>query len=80
MVLEKILKSPLDCKDIKSVNTKGNQPWTFIGGTEGEAEAEAEAPVVWPLDAKNWLIEKDPDAGKDWGQNEKVAAEDDMVR
>ena len=78
MVLEKILKSPLDCKDIKSVNTKGNQPWTFIGGTE--AEAEAEAPVVWPLDAKNWLIEKDPDAGKDWGQNEKVAAEDDMVR
>ena len=76
MVLEKSLKSPSDCKEIKPVNTKGNQPWMFIGRTD----AEAEAPVVWPLHAKSRLIEKGPDAEKDWGQNEKVAAEDEMVR
>ena len=61
MVLEKTLVSPLDCKEIKPVNPKGNQPWIFIGRTV----AEAEAPVLWPLDAKNWLIGKDPGAGKD---------------
>ena len=66
----------LDCKEIKPVNTKGNQPWIFIERTD----AEAEAPAVGPLDAKSWLIEKDPDAGKDWGHIEKVAAENEMVR
>ena len=60
VVLEKTLKSPLDFKKIKPVNPKGNQPWIFIGRTE------AEAPILWPPDAKSWLIEKDPDAGKDW--------------
>ena len=60
MVLEKALESPLDCKEIKSVNPKGNQSWTFIGRTD----AEAEAPILWPPDAKNWLLGKDPDAGK----------------
>ena len=63
MVLEKTLESPLDCKDIKPVNPKGNQPRILIGRTD--AEAEAEAPILWPPDAKNWLIGKDPDAGKD---------------
>ena len=61
MVLEKTLVSPLDCKEVKPVNPKGNQPWIFIGRTV----AEAEAPVLWPLDAKSWLIGKDPGAGKD---------------
>ena len=61
MVLEKTLESPLDWKEIKLVNLKGNQPWIFVGRTD----AEAEAPVLWPPDAKNWLIGKDPDAGKD---------------
>ena len=66
-MLEKIPESPLDCKEIKPVNPKGNQPWIFIGRTD----AEAEAPILWPPDVKNWLIWKDPDAGKDWRQKEK---------
>ena len=61
-VMLKTLKSPLDCKDIKLVNCKGNQSWIFIGRTD----AEAETPILWPPDAKNWLTGKDPDAGKDW--------------
>ena len=67
VVLEKILESPLDCKEIKPVNPKGNQSWIFIGKTD----AEAEASVPWPPDAKNWLTGKHPDAGKDWRQKEK---------
>ena len=74
VVLEKSLESPLDCK-IKPVNPKGNQPWIFIG----RIDAEAEAPILWPLDAKSWLIGKNTDTGKDWGQKEKVATEDKMV-
>ena len=65
-------ESPLDCK-IKLVNPKGNQPWIFIGRTD------AEALIVWPPDSKSWLIRKDPDAGKDWGQEEKGTTEDEMV-
>ena len=76
MVLEKILERPLDSKEIKPVNPKGNQPWVFIRKTD----AEAEALILWPPDVKSWLIVKDPDAGKDWGQEEKGVAEDDMVR
>jgi len=75
VVLEKTLESPLDSKEIKPVNPKGNQPWIFIGRTE----AEAEAPIIWPPDVKSWLIGKDLDAGKDWGQEEKGAIEDEMV-
>ena len=75
VVLEKILESPLDCTEIKPVNPKGIQPWTFIGRTA----AETEAPVLWPPDAKSQLIGKDPDAGKDWRQEEKGAMEDKMV-
>ena len=63
MVLEESLESPLDCKEIKPANPKGDQSWVFIGRTD--AEAEAEAPILWPLDGKNRLIGKDPDAGKD---------------
>ena len=74
MVLEKTLKSSLDCKEIKLVNPKGNQPWIFIGKTD----AEAEAPILWPPDMKGQLIRKDPDAGKDWRQ-EKWMTEDEMV-
>ena len=66
-VLEKTLESPLDCKEIKPVNPKWNQPWVFIGRTD----AEAEVPILWPPDAKSQLIGKDPDAGKDGGQEEK---------
>ena len=66
VVLKKTLENPLDCKDIKSVNPKGNQTWVFIGRTD----AEAEAPTLWPPNAKNWLTEKDPDVGKDWEQEE----------
>ena len=62
VVLEKTLESPLDCKEIKAVNSKGDQSWIFIGRTD----AEAETPILWPPDAKNWLIWKDPDTGKDW--------------
>ena len=75
VVLEKTLESPLDCKDIKPVSLKGNQSWIFIGWTD----AEAEAPTLWPPDAKSQLTGKDPDAGKDWGQEEKEATEDEMV-
>ena len=75
VVLEKTLESPLDCKDIKPVNHKGNQPWLVIGRTD----AEAQAPILWPPDAKSWLIGKDPDAGKDWRHKEKGATEDKMV-
>ena len=67
VVLEKTLESPLDCKEIQPVHPTGNQPWIFIGGTD----AEAETPILWPHDAKNWLIRKDPDAGKDWRWDEK---------
>ena len=73
VVLEKTLESPLDSKEIKPVNPKGNQPWIFFGRTD------AEAPILWPPDAKSWLIGKDPDAGKDWGQEEKGMTEDEMV-
>ena len=74
-VLEKILESPLDCKEIKPVNPKGNQAWIFIGRTD----AETEAPILWPPDVKNWLIRKDPETGKDWRQEEKGTTEDEMV-
>ena len=73
VMLEKALESALDSKEIKPVNPKGNQCWIFIGRTA------AEAPMLWPLDAKSLLIEKDPDAGKDWGQEEKGTTEDEMV-
>ena len=72
-MLEKALESPLDSKEIQPVNPKGNQPWIFIVRTG------AEAPSFWPPDAKNWLIGKDPDAGKDWRQEEKRTTEDEMV-
>ena len=74
-MLEKSLESPLDCKEIKSVSPKGNQPWTCIGRTD----AEAETPILWPPDVKSWLIGKDPDAGKDQGQEEKGVTEYEMV-
>ena len=74
MVLEKILESPLECK-IKPVNPKGDQSWVFIGRTD----AEAETPILWRPDAKSWLTGKDPDAGKDWGQEEKGTTEDGMA-
>ena len=75
MVLEKTLESPLDCKEIKPVHPKGNQSQIFIGRTD----AEAETPILWPPDVKNWLFGKDPDAGKDWRQVEKGTTEDEMV-
>ena len=75
MELEKTLERPLDLKKVKPVNPKGNQSWIFIG----KADAEAEVPILWPLDEKNWLIGKDPDAGKDWRQEEKGTTEDEMV-
>ena len=67
-MLEKTLESPLDCKEIQPVYAKGDQSWVFIGRTD----VEAETPIFWPLDAKSWLIGKDPDAGKDWGQEERM--------
>ena len=73
--LEKTLESPLDCKEIKPITPKGNQPWIFIGRTD----AEAEAPILWPPDAKSWLVGKDPDAGKDWRWEEKGMTEDEIV-
>ena len=76
MVLEKTLESPLDSKEIQPVHPKGNQSWIFIGRND----AEAETPILWPPDAKGWLILKDPDAGKDWGQEEKGMTEDEMVQ
>ena len=74
VVLEKTPESPLDCKEIQPVHPKGDQSWVFIRRTD----AEAETSILWPPDAKNWLIGKDPDAGKDWGQ-EKGTIEDEMV-
>ena len=75
VVLEKTLKSPLDCKEIQPVHPKGDRSWVFIVRTDDEAET----PILWPPDAKSWLIGKDPDAGKDWGQEEKGTTEDEMV-
>ena len=73
VVLEKTLESPMNCKEIKPVNPKGNQSWIFIWRTD------AEAPILWPLDVKSWLIRKDPDTGKDWSQEEKTTTEDEKV-
>ena len=75
VMLEKILESHLDCKKIKPINPKGNQPWIFIG----RIDAKAEAPILWPPDSKSQLTGKDPDARNDWRQEEKWAAEDEMV-
>ena len=75
VVLEKTLESPLDCKEIQPVYPKGYQSWVFIGKTD----AEAETLILWPPDVKSWLIGKDPDAGRDWGQEEKGMAEDEMA-
>ena len=75
MVLERTLESPLDCKEIQPVHPKGNQSWIFIGRTD----AEAETPILWPPDANNQVIGKDPDAGKDWRWVKKGATEDEMV-
>ena len=75
VVLEKTLESPLDCKEIQPVNSKGNQSWIFIGRTD----AEPETPIFWLADVKNQLIWKDPDTGKDWRQKEKGKTEDEMV-
>ena len=75
VVLEKTLESPLVCREIQPVNSKGNQSWLFIGRTD----AEAETLKLWPLDVKNWFIWKDPDAGKDWRREEKGTTEDKMV-
>ena len=74
-MLEKTLESPVDCKEIQPVNPKGTQSWIFIWRTD----AEAEAPILWPPDAKNWLTGKDPDAGKDWRQEEMGTIEDEMA-
>ena len=75
VVLEKTLESPLDCKEIQSVHPKGDQSWLSVGRTD----VEAETPILWPSDVKSWLIRKDPDAGKDWGQEEKGTTEDEMA-
>ena len=75
VVLEKTLESPLDWKEIQPVHHKGDQSWVFIGRTD----VEAETPILWPPDAKSWLIWKDPDTGKGWGQEEKGMTEDEMV-
>jgi len=75
MVLEKTLDSHLDSREIQPVHPKGNQSWIFIGRTD----AEAETPIIWPPDAENWLIWKDPDAGKGWRQEEKVSTEEEIV-
>ena len=75
VVLEKTLESPLDCKEIQPHHPKGNQSWVFIGRTD----AEAETPILWPPDAKNWLIGKDPEAGKDWRREEKGTTEGEMA-
>ena len=74
-MLEKILESPLDCKEIQPVHPKGDQSWVFIGRTD----AEAETPILCPPDVKNWLIGKAPDTGKDWRPEEKGVTEDEMV-
>ena len=75
LMLEKTLESPLDCKEFQPVRPKGNQLWIFIGRTD----AEAEVPILWPPDAKSQVTGKDPDAGKDWGQEEKATTEDEMA-
>ena len=75
MVLEKTLESPLDCKEIQPVHPEGDQPWVFTGRTD----AEAETPILWPPDVKSSLVGKDPDAGRDWGQEEKGMTEDEIV-
>ena len=75
VVLEKTLESFLDCKEIQTVHLKGDQSWVFIGRTD----VEAETPILWPPDAKSWLIWKDPDVGKDWRREEKGTTEDEMV-
>ena len=75
VVLEKTLESPLDFKEIQTVYPKGDHSWVFFGRTD----AETETPILWSLDAKSWLIWKDPDAGKDWSQEEKGMIEDEMV-
>ena len=75
MVLEKTLESPLDCKDIQLVHPRGDQSWVFIERTD----VEAETPILWPPHAKSWLIGKDPDAGRDWRQEEKGMTEDEMA-
>ena len=75
VVLEKTLESPSDCKEIQPLHPKREQSWVFIGRTD----VEAETPIIWPPDVKNWLIGKDPDAGKDWRQEEKGTTEDEMV-
>ena len=76
VVLEKTLESPLDCKEkIQPVHSEGDQPWDFFGRND----AKAETPVLWPPHAKSWLIGKDCDAGRDWGQEEKVTTEDEMA-
>ena len=75
MVLEKTLESSLDSKEIQPVHPIGNQSWIFIGRTD----AEAETPILWPPDAKNWFLGKDPDGGKDWGQEEKGTTEEEMA-
>ena len=75
VVLEKILESPLDCKEIQPVHSEGDQPWDFFGGND----AEAETPVLWSPHAKSWLIGKDSDAGRDWGQEEKGRTEDETA-
>ena len=76
VVLEKTLESPLDCKEIQPVHPKGNQSWILIR----KSDAEAETPILWPPDVKNWLIWKDPDSGKDWRREEKTTTEDEMVQ
>ena len=75
VVLEKTLESPMDCEEIQPVHPKGDQSWVFIGRTD----AEAETPILWPPHAKSWLIGKDPDAGRDWGQEDKGMTEDEMA-
>ena len=75
VVLEKAFENPLDCKEIKPIHPKGNQSWIFIGRTDGDAEV----PILWPPDVKNWLTGKDLDAGKDWRQEEEGMTEDEMV-
>ena len=75
MVLQKTLESPLDCKEIQPVHPKGDQSWVFTGRTD----AEAETPILWPPHVKSCLIGKDPDAGRDWGQEEKGMTEDEMA-
>ena len=75
VVLEKTLESPLDCKDIQPVHSKGDQSWVFFGRND----AKAETPILWPPHVKNWLTGKDPDAGKDWRREEKGMTEDEMA-